>query len=93
MIKEVNYFSNDEIYVSPGSYSYMLCDLPSDEFRVVFDNIEKLKHILNAVRSSLGCPIYINSWLRTPTHNIEVGGVSNSHHLTGAACDIRCLHL
>ena len=30
----------------------------------------------------------INSWLRTPIHNIQVGGSSHSAHLLGAAVDL-----
>src|SRR6202453_2365598 len=30
----------------------------------------------------------INSWLRTPIHNTQVGGSPNSAHLLGAAVDL-----
>ena len=33
-------------------------------------------------------PININSWFRSPEHNISVGGSKNSCHLTGEACDV-----
>lgn len=43
--------------------------------------------LLDIIREAYGKPIYINSGYRTPEHNKRVGGVSNSQHLTGEACD------
>ncbi len=33
-------------------------------------------------------PLSVTSWLRSRKHNAQVGGVSNSQHLIGAAVDI-----
>lgn len=30
----------------------------------------------------------VTSWIRTPDHNIRVGGVPNSRHLLGVAADV-----
>lgn len=43
---------------------------------------------MEAVRSLLGdAPIHINSGYRSPAVNQAVGGVADSAHLTGHACD------
>lgn len=49
---------------------------------------EVLLRILSLVREKYGKPIYINSGYRTISHNENVGGKSNSSHLTGLAIDI-----
>lgn len=46
--------------------------------------------LMDEIRDSYGEPIYINSGYRTPEHNKIVGGVYNSQHLTGQACDFTC---
>lgn len=51
-------------------------------------NIDVLANILmDKIRDAYGEPIYITSGYRTREHNYKVGGVSNSQHLTGHACD------
>ena len=46
--------------------------------------------IADEIRNRIGKPIQINSGLRCKTHNANVGGVSNSHHLYGNAADLGC---
>lgn len=54
----------------------------------VKDNILLLCNmLLDKIREAYGEPIFINSGYRTPEHNKKVGGVANSQHLTGEACD------
>ncbi len=43
---------------------------------------------LQALRDLIGKPIVITSGYRCPTHNKNVGGVSNSQHVYGKATDI-----
>ena len=43
---------------------------------------------LQKLRDVLGVPLYITSAYRCPTHNRNVGGVSNSRHTKGDAVDI-----
>ena len=48
---------------------------------------EKLVRIADEMRKSFGKPVTVSSGLRCTTHNANVGGVSNSRHLTGKAMD------
>jgi len=54
--------------------------------------IPKLKalceHVLEPLRAHANQPIVIGSGYRCPTLNKAVGGVSNSQHQLGEACDI-----
>lgn len=51
---------------------------------------EKLVRWLQHARYKAGIPFIINSGIRTPERNAEVGGSPSSSHLTGHAVDIRC---
>lgn len=53
-------------------------------------NISFLRNVLNEVRDFVNEPIIVTSWYRGVEHNKRVGGVRNSHHLTGGAADITC---
>jgi uncharacterized protein YcbK (DUF882 family) len=44
--------------------------------------------ILERCRAQFGTPIVIKSGLRCKQHNADSGGVSNSQHMYGEACDI-----
>ena len=68
-----------------------------DEFRCPCCNklpkdlllLGNLLFMLEKLRTMLGDkPIIINSGFRCVKHNKEIGGVSNSQHLRGAAADI-----
>lgn len=48
---------------------------------------EKLVRLLDKVRDHFGKPITISSGVRCKQHNANVGGVSNSRHLTFRAVD------
>lgn len=45
-------------------------------------------HRLDRLREMYGKPIYVSCGYRCEKHNAEVGGVSNSYHTQGLACDI-----
>lgn len=45
---------------------------------------------MERIRSLLGKPIRINSWLRLPEVNIAVGGSAKSSHMDGWAIDFTC---
>ena len=42
----------------------------------------------DAIRKQLGLPLIVNSGLRCKQHNANVGGVKNSQHVLGTACDL-----
>ena len=48
---------------------------------------EKLIRVADKVRGNLGGAATVSSGVRCPTHNANVGGVSNSRHLSGKAMD------
>jgi uncharacterized protein YcbK (DUF882 family) len=50
-------------------------------------NIIKLASELDVVRAKIGTPIIVQSWYRDPESNRRAGGVPNSEHLYGMACD------
>lgn len=52
------------------------------------ENIKRLVvNVMDIIRAEYGMPIYITSCYRTPEHNKAVGGVANSQHIYGEACD------
>ena len=46
--------------------------------------------MLDNARMMSGIPFIITSGVRTEEENEEAGGVADSSHLTGLACDIAC---
>lgn len=49
---------------------------------------QKLLDGLEELRRKVGLPIHVTNGYRCPSHNAEVGGVSNSQHVQGCAADI-----
>ena len=49
---------------------------------------ENLLQVLDAIREQVGGPLILSCAYRCPSHNAEVGGVSNSQHVQGCAADI-----
>ena len=50
---------------------------------------EKLVRLAETVRAHFGAPVTVSSGVRCPIHNLAVGGVANSRHLSGKAMDFR----
>lgn len=48
----------------------------------------ELVDVLQDIRNHFKRPVIINSAYRTPSYNKKVGGVNDSYHLQGKACDI-----
>ena len=71
--KEIRFFKPEE-FKSPDS--------DEDLIR------EFLVKAMDYVRKQYGSPLHINSGYRTKEHNAEVGGVPNSQHVRGTACDV-----
>ena len=63
-------------------------NVPKDE--EVIENLRNLcLEVLQPLRDYVGAPVHINSGYRSPELNRAVGGVKNSQHCRGEACDIR----
>ena len=54
----------------------------------VLENIKVLAVQLQALRNEIKKPIKVTSAYRSPSHNKAIGGVKNSQHVLGKACDI-----
>lgn len=54
---------------------------------LVMNNLLLLGKELDKLREKVGKPMIVDSAYRCPTHNKEVGGVDNSTHTKGLACD------
>lgn len=52
-------------------------------------NLAILAENLEVLRSHFGKPITITSGYRSPTHNLRIGGASQSFHTLGMAADIK----
>lgn len=63
------------------------CEMPLD----VQDNLIILCKELEVIRKYSKTPIKINSGYRCEEHNNSIGGVKNSQHVLGNACDIVCI--
>ena len=76
---DIRYFSRKEFACKCGRY----CDgYPTQMQRGVVELADRAREELNGVG-------YVSSGLRCPQHNANVGGVSNSRHLSGKAIDLR----
>jgi uncharacterized protein YcbK (DUF882 family) len=78
-MKLTNNFNKSEFECNCG------CEMPNE----VFLQIQKLASQLQCIRDFIRFPIKITSGYRCPSHNKEVGGVSNSQHVLGKASDIQ----
>lgn len=85
----MNYFTLREIFknCSPTEIRY------AQRNNEVRKNYSFLRDVLNEVRDFVNESIIVTSWYRGTEHNKRVGGVKNSHHLTGGAADITCSNL
>ena len=78
-MKLTNNFNKSEFECNCG------CEMPNE----VFLQIQKLASQLQCIRDFIRFPINITNAYSCPTHNKEVGGVSNSQHILGKAADIQ----
>lgn len=82
----MKYFSLEELCKSDTATARGIDNTPNEEVKA---NLEALiDNVLDPLREAYGKPIYVNSGYRSPELNKAVGGVSNSFHLQGYACDI-----
>lgn len=79
-------FKLKELIASNTAKAHGISNIPSFDICV---NLECLiDNFLQPLRDKYGKPIYVNSGYRCAVLNKAVGGVGNSHHLTGMAVDI-----
>ena len=80
--EEIKWFTPEEFACKCGLYHAPYCDgFPTQmDMRVV--------NICESVRNHFGVPVEIISGLRCQKHNADSGGVANSQHMDGTACDI-----
>ena len=76
---EIEYFTRDEFRCKCGG---KYCNgFPAEPK-------EQMVRIADQLRKNLGVPITVVSGLRCPTWNTLQGGVENSQHMYGEACDV-----
>ena len=64
-----------------------------DNTRPTVDVVETARNtaqMMEIVRTLLGAPIRISSWIRCPALNTRIGSKSTSQHLLGEAVDFTC---
>jgi len=49
---------------------------------------ESVLTLVDNIRAKCGFPIIVTSSIRCPKHNKKIGGVKNSFHCQGLACDL-----
>lgn len=81
----VNQLIDRSVYFTWGEALHNLERVPTDY--TVTANIIRLAAVLDVVRTQIKTPIIVQSWYRDPESNRRAGGVSNSEHLYGGACD------
>lgn len=75
--EEIEFFDRKEFACKCGKY----CDgYPAEMDKLLVTCADRL-------RRSFGSPIIVSSGMRCSCHNANVGGISNSRHLTGKAMD------
>ena len=75
--EDIQYFARGEFACKCGKFC--------DGYPAEMD--KKLIQIADRMRKDFGSPVIVSSGLRCRKHNANVGGVSNSRHLTGKAMD------
>ena len=55
----------------------------------ILGNLFRIVQIMSVIRTQANMPITITSGYRSFSHNMRVGGVKTSQHLTGSACDFK----
>lgn len=80
------HFSFEEMTRTTKPISNHITD--ANNFLIMFNLARLCSLILEPLRIELGKPIIINSGYRNKAVNLAVGGVNNSYHTKGLACDI-----
>jgi len=81
------HFSEYEVFHSNTAEKLSIDN--SEDSEIYMGNILNTANKLDLIRDSIGEPILVNSWYRTPVLNLSIGGATNSQHTKGEAADIR----
>lgn len=79
---EIKDFGKSEFACKCGRYHAPYCDGYPAQMR------EDVVRICDGARQHFGKPGHVISGLRCPQHNADSGGVANSQHMYGEACDL-----
>lgn len=86
----LKYFKASEFLFRGGSNGFGACKgkntLPP---RSTWANIYKVAKVLESIRQRAGAPVTLLSIYRSPDYNACVGGVGDSQHTLGTACDFQ----
>lgn len=82
-----NNFTLEEATFSETAVRLGINNQPSPE---QLENMKIAAEGMEKIRSLLGKPIRVNSWLRLPEVNVAVGGSKISSHMDGWAIDFTC---
>lgn len=80
-------FSLEEATFSETAVRLEINNQPSPE---QLENMKITANGMEAIRTLLGKPIRVNSWLRLPEVNKAIGGALKSSHMYGWAVDFTC---
>jgi hypothetical protein len=76
----------EEVIKSPTAIKLGIDNTPNEEH---LNNLKDwAKNIFQPIRNHFKVPIFISSGYRSPELNEKIGGVKNSQHCLGQACDI-----
>lgn len=82
----MKYFTIGELTDSITAHKYNISNTPTLEH--LNNLIALVENVLDPIRESLGCPVYVSSGYRSPELNRKVHGAATSQHCKGQAADI-----
>ena len=80
------YFTIGELTESNTAKKYNIPNVPNQE--QLTNMLHLIQYVLDPLRVSLGCPVYVSSGYRSPELNKKVGGSKTSQHCKGQAADL-----
>jgi hypothetical protein len=78
------HFTLEEATFSQTAARKGITNMPDDD---TVKNMKIAADKMEEVRATLGVPVHVNSWYRSPELNAAVGGSTKSAHTTGFAID------
>ena len=84
------YFKLDEFINSDTARKNNINNTPNENVK---ENIKNIMFVMDEIRKYVNKPIRITSGFRCDSLNKKVGGVANSIHKTGLACDFTFINI